>query len=658
MVTGLALFLSIVMIVFNYQNFKIEMFEHFEHDARKVGASVAARLDADRIADYLASGETDAAYDAAYNTLCNIQKNSGVEYIYVFKPEDDGVIYFMDSDQSERGFPFGTRGSYEAGGFRDNAGKMVRGEQIKPIVSNGQFGWLMSVLTPLKTSDGQPAGYVAVDVLMNEVVEDLRTFANRMFLLMAVITAVMSLLYYYISKRTLADPIIKLSDAAGKLVEEERSGATTGTAIFENLTVRTHDEVGALCQSLTHMEQDMNAFIRDLVSMTAERERIGAELNIAAQIQADMLPRIFPPFPERTDFDIYADMNPAKEVGGDFYDFFLLDDDHLGLVMADVSGKGVPAALFMVITKTLIKNRAMMGGGPAEILNHVNEQLCQGNQAEFFVTVWFAIVELSTGRGLAANAGHEHPVVRRKDGQYELAVYRHSIAVAAMEGMHFREHSFELHPGDSLFVYTDGVTEATNDRNELFGTDRMLAALNREPDADPRTLLQNVKQEIDGFVGDAPQFDDITMMCLHYTGIGGKKMHELTIEAKIENLDEVLTFVDGHLEELDCPMKAQMQIDVAVEEVFVNIASYAYAPGVGSATIRLEATKDPGTVRITFIDRGVPYDPLKKEDPDVTLSAEERAIGGLGIYMVKKAVDDISYVYRDGQNILSISKTI
>ena len=186
--------------------------------------------------------------------------------------------------------------------------------------------------------------------------------------------------------------------------------------------------------------------------------------------------------------------------------------------MADVSGKGVPAALFMVIAKTLIKNRAQMGGGPAEILSYVNEQLCEGNDAELFVTVWFAILDMTTGKGLAANAGHEHPALRRAGGEYELVIYRHSPAVATMKGMRFREHEFELHPGDSLFVYTDGVAEATNAHDELFGNERMLEALNEDPDATPEKLLPTVRKHIDRFVGDAPQFDDITMLGLLYKG--------------------------------------------------------------------------------------------------------------------------------------------
>ncbi len=251
---------------------------------------------------------------------------------------------------------------------------------------------------------------------------------------------------------------------------------------------------------------------------TEKTERLATELNLASEIQTNVLPNIFPVFPERKEFTLHASMTPAKEVGGDFYDFFFVDDDHIALVMADVSGKGVPAALFMMVARTLIKNRAMMGGTPSEILYDVNRQLCEGNVAELFVTVWLGILEISTGKGLAANAGHEHPVIRTNNDEYKLIVYRHSPAVAVMDGMTFKEHEFELHPGDSIFVYTDGVAEATNASDELFGSERMLEALNKDPDAMPEQVLANVMRGIDDFVQGAEQFDDITMLSLKYFG--------------------------------------------------------------------------------------------------------------------------------------------
>jgi sigma-B regulation protein RsbU (phosphoserine phosphatase) len=186
--------------------------------------------------------------------------------------------------------------------------------------------------------------------------------------------------------------------------------------------------------------------------------------------------------------------------------------------MADVSGRGVPAGLFMVISKTHIKNRALMGGSPSEILSYANDQLCEGNEAELFVTVWMAIIEISTGKGMAANAGHEHPVLRRKDGSFEIVEYKHSPAVATMEGIRFREHEFQINPGDSIFVYTDGVPEATNANNELYGTDRLLEALNSDPSADAKKRLEIVRASVDSFVGDAPQFDDLTMLAFDYYG--------------------------------------------------------------------------------------------------------------------------------------------
>jgi sigma-B regulation protein RsbU (phosphoserine phosphatase) len=278
--------------------------------------------------------------------------------------------------------------------------------------------------------------------------------------------------------------------------------------------VDTDDEIGNLARSFNSMSASLQQYIVELKDITAKEERIAMELSVATKIQADMLPQKFPPFPDRKEFDIYATMNPAKEVGGDFYDFFLIDDDHLGLVMADVSGKGVPAALFMVISKTLLKNRAMLGESPKVVLENVNNQLCENNEQEMFVTVWFGIYEISTGKMTAANAGHEYPAICRRDGQFELYKDRHGLVLAGMENVKYREYELELHAGDTLFVYTDGVPEATNAKEELYGTDRMLEALNQNPGSGPMELLPTVKADIDAFVGDAPQFDDITMLAL------------------------------------------------------------------------------------------------------------------------------------------------
>ncbi len=284
---------------------------------------------------------------------------------------------------------------------------------------------------------------------------------------------------------------------------------------------RTGDEIEVLAESFAKQSARTRLYIEQIKRVTAEKERIGAELDMASRIQVSQLPRLFPPFPERKEFSLYASMTPAKEVGGDFYDFFMIDDDHIGFVMADVSGKGVPAALLMMVSRVLIKSSLQNGNSPAETLENVNNQLCESNDADFFVTVWVAVLEISSGKGLAANAGHEHPVLRRAGGSYELQIYRHSLPIGVMRDLPFKQHSFQLNPGDSFFVYTDGVAEATDGDKELFGTERMLDALNREPEAQPEQVLLNLSQEIHRFVNGAEQFDDITMMCFRYSGPSG-----------------------------------------------------------------------------------------------------------------------------------------
>ena len=374
-------------------------------------------------------------------------------------------------------------------------------------------GHHITAMVPVKDTEQRTRAIICVQRQLDDIRALQNGFISNVIRTLLVLAALeIAGVGAYLSDQ-LIKPIEKITNEASRFAKENVTAQKKLTD-----TIRSNDEIGVLAHSIDRMEEQITSYVEHLTTVTAEKERISTELNVAKQIQADMLPSVFPAFPDHDDFDIFATMTPAKEVGGDFYDFFLVDDDHLAMVMADVSGKGVPAALFMVITKTLIKNRAQMGDSPAEILYHVNNQLCDGNESDMFVTVWLAILELSTGKGIAANAGHEHPVLCRKGGRYELVVYRHSMAVAAMSDIPFKEHGFELHPGDRLFVYTDGVPEATNINNELFGTDRMLEVLNRDPEAAPEEQLKAVRQSVDAFVGEAPQFDDMTMLSFCYYG--------------------------------------------------------------------------------------------------------------------------------------------
>ena len=261
---------------------------------------------------------------------------------------------------------------------------------------------------------------------------------------------------------------------------------------------------------------------RDMVITQHEKDvanaRIESELNLATRIQADMLPNIFPAFPDRPEFDIYACMDPAREVGGDFYDFFLIDEDHLCMVMADVSGKGVPAALFMMASKIILANNAQSGKTPSQILTDTNAAICSNNREEMFVTAWLGILELSTGKLTAANAGHEYPVLRRPDGSFELYKDQHGFVIGGLENAKYREYELTLEPGAELFLYTDGLPEATDAEGNMFGTERMLTILNEGKETVPDHILKKVRDGVDGFVNGAEQFDDLTMLCLEYKG--------------------------------------------------------------------------------------------------------------------------------------------
>ncbi|MBQ3705929.1 MAG: SpoIIE family protein phosphatase [Clostridia bacterium] len=490
----------------------------YEHTIRKlyndhgyqIGDVILANIDHDQVAKYTQTWTEDEHYAEISDFIRSVAENTNVAWIYMVTVNEDHTIrYVFDST----GTPLGSLDPI--GGYFDEVwDSYTQGTRPKSylIRKSPKYGYLSSSLLPVKDSQGKTVALLLVDVFMPVIISTLNSYIFNMILASLGVLAIFSAVYWFILRRNAVKPLVRIRDNVTEFAQNE----TVTTTSLEG--IRTRDEIQELSESITHMESDIRNYIENIRVITADKERIGTELNVATQIQADMLPRIFPPFPDRKELDIYATMNPAKEVGGDFYDFFFVDDNHLCMVMADVSGKGVPAALFMVIAKTLIKNRALLGESPTQILSSVNSQLCDGNEAEMFVTVWIGILDLSTGKGLAANAGHEHPVIRRAGGQYELVVYRHSPVVAVMDGIRFREHEFEMHPGDSLFVYTDGVPEATDARDELFGTDRMLAAMNRDPDADPETLLGNVRQAIDAFVGEAPQFDDITMLGMRYHG--------------------------------------------------------------------------------------------------------------------------------------------
>ena len=628
--------------------------------------------------DMIADRDMPENYEILRSELNQIKDCSDIEYLYAiyFEDIDDlhSLHYAINAKTQEElstGQPLEEIYTYmgkpcEEGGFADDTLKLLQQAVKGRTRENGTltgysdvYGHMLNGYRVIYDSEDNAAGLICVEIDINRINTDVDHYVRIVVLIAVLLTAFVIAVYLFNMQRHLIGPIVSIARNSESFVKKMESHAEPEKLVYENVRTDTGGELRLLADNVERLAVGVASYMSNLKVATAEKERIGTELSLATKIQASMLPNIYPPFPDRPEFDIYATMTPAKEVGGDFYDFFLVDSDHLCMVMADVSGKGVPAALFMMASKIILANNGMLGKSPARILEDTNATICANNHEQMFVTVWLGILEISTGKLTAANAGHEYPVICMPDGRFELLKDKHGFVIGGMDGMKYKEYEVQLSPGAKLFVYTDGVPEATNKDNELFGTERMLAALNENTGVSPETVLQNVRAAVDDFVKNAEQFDDLTMLCMEYKGgEASLKAYELDIMAENEILSEVQSFLGQCLAKVDCPAKAQMQLELAAEEIFVNIANYAYAPEKGRALVRVEVSDDPVTVTLTFIDQGKPYDPLKRKEPDVTLPAEEREIGGLGIFLTKKTMDDVFYEYRDGQNILTLKKKI
>ena len=455
------------------------------------------------------------------------------------------------------------------------------------------------------------------------------------------IFAALFVFIYILIKRVIINNLKKINDTLGRITE----GDLTVT-----VDVRDNEEFSSLSDDINSTVNTLKKYIEEATA------RIDKELEYAKQIQLSALPTNFP---NGDDFKIYAQMIAAKEVGGDFYDFYKLNDTTVAFLAADVSGKGIPAAMFMMTAKTIIKDLAEGGMAVNDIFTKANEKLCENNESGMFVTAWMGIMDLTTGIVQFSNAGHNPPLLKRADGSFEYLKTRAGFVLAGMEGICYRAGEITMDPGDRLFLYTDGVTEATNTENMLYGEERLLTFMNQNASMEARKLLPALKNNIDEFVGEAPQFDDITMLMLDYRPEkGGGRMTNKTFPAKAEALSDVIGFVEQMLECFECPMKTQTALCIAIEEVFVNVAHYAYGDGEGSVTLGIGFDKDNRALTFRMTDSGVPFDPLKKPDPDITLSAEEREIGGLGIFITKKTMDSLSYAYENGENILTMIKNL
>ena len=523
-VLGVAL--TVAVSTFSYLSSKDYLEEMYAQRVISGSKSVATMLDADDVRTIISDGgENSEAYSRVEKTLNTLKRDGKITYLSLVIPDEDSVTFYIDGCVPEMGddpanqLTYGTDVLYtdaandEAdlqkylliwGMYAENKGT------DEPLVTDNSYGYNYTAVSPILDENGQAIAEIQYILDMQEVRDHLNGFLYNMLGISFCIICAALLLYILLVKWMVLNPVEKLSEFTTEITR-------TGNFGKQEIEIKTGDEIEALGQSFNYMMERLEDYIKDLTVVTAEKERIGAELNVATQIQSSMLPCIFPAFPDRDELDIYATMTPAKEVGGDFYDFFMVDERHVAIVIADVSGKGVPAALFMVIGKTLIKDHTQPGRDLGEVFTEVNNILCESNDNGMFITAFEGVLDLVTGEFRYANAGHEMPFIYRKEGGYEAYKIRPGFVLAGMENIKYKEQKIQLNIGDKIFQYTDGVTEATDKDNQLYGMDRLHKVLNEKClDCNPEQTLKLVKEDIDAFVGDNDQFDDITMLCLEY----------------------------------------------------------------------------------------------------------------------------------------------
>ncbi len=513
---------ELIASVIGYLQFTKSMTKEYRESAFRTALTAATLVNGDKIDSYLETGTESYEYRnilESMNTLCQKQNVTLLYVIDVDTSDYNSFRSVFNTVNDNSGYT-----PWEIGYERETTNDQYR-SLYRQIYEEGlQEGVIartsdlngrephVTVMIPINNKNGEVTAIMCVERPMAELTDGRRAYCRHVVLLAVAISILSSFGIAVSMRREFVRPMKSVIEEAARFTSDNTCIENEGLANISK--IREIKELGACIEK---MEHDTLEYVDNITRMTAEKERIGTELSLANEIQANMLPNIFPPFPERHDMDIYASMTPAKEVGGDFYDFFLIDDNHLGLVIADVSGKGVPAALFMMMSKILISNLGTMNLSPAEVLHRANDAICKNNQSDMFVTAWFGILDLPGGHLVAANAGHEYPVIKRANGRYELFKDPHRLAIGIFPGTEYVEYELELQKGDTLFLYTDGVPEATNSEREMLGTDRMLELLNQHDDADLKALLDAVKAGVGSFVGDAPQFDDLTMMAIRRT---------------------------------------------------------------------------------------------------------------------------------------------
>ena len=645
-------------VVFDYFAVRKILSETYDTFLTQIAYTGASYFKGDKLERYARDGLKSAEYKDTLIKLANLTENTDISFLYVIIPDMPDCKYktyvfnVVNTKLRNKYNPY--HAGHRENTSDESAARFKRlmekgGVEIDSSIFS-HLGARTRISLALRDSSGKKVGVICVEKQLETISSILRGYVRLDLLFAPFVSLLFFLCFGAFISRKFVKPIVSIT--------KEADGFASHDAHFSDKLKEIHsnDEIETLARSIEKMGIDIQVYIKDLMRVTSEKERISAELSVASGIQAGMLPKNFSPYPGHPGVQLYASMMPAKEVGGDFYDFFWTGKNKLWLVMGDVSGKGVPAAMFMVIAKALIRNEATLEYEPSEICERVNEQLCEENEQGLFVTCWLGCVNLSTGIMKFANAAHNPPVLYDGDS-YKFLEQKSGIMLAAMEGSKYVQHQIQLKEGSRLFLYTDGVTEAQNKDGDLFGEPLLLGALAKTAALSAKDAISVVNAEVERFAGGAEQADDITALAFGLDKFNAAESapKTLRIEAEDQKLPQVFDFIKSCLP-ANLSLECLNKIELVTEEIFVNISHYAYDGGAGEARIECELY-EPGKFRLSFIDWGKEFNPLEQEEPDLTLSIEDRRLGGFGIFLTKKFMDSVSYKRQDGKNILTLVKT-
>ena len=663
-IVSVYVFILITIFVFSLNSFGyVKITTHYYNEQIKDLTAMSSEIVTDILRDYdenLSSKKINE-YDKVEDIIFKFCNTLNINRIVVFIPDEDYSSSKVLYDSVLPGSSFTSKNYGENldqdinDKYKDTFRDLMEGTienrfiyNVKDILNKDKY---VESLFSYKNTDGKTKAVILVIKEKTEI-EKYRKISWNVFVVASFILLIVSYIAtYYFVKLQIDRPFDRIAKEAERFAQEN----TKISDIFNVMSIGKIYEVNSMANSIDKMEDDVLKYIDKIKLNTKRNERMNNELQFASAIQKADLWTKFPAFPDRTDFDIYASMDPAREVGGDFYDFFLIDDNHMALLIADVAGKGVPAALMMMTTKIYIDEFLLDTKDPAKALDKLNNKFANDNKNDMFVALWAGIIELSTGKLTYSNAGHEDPIIIR-DRALDIKKAKHGLPLGAIEDFKYENHTITLNKSDKLLLFTDGVIDAVNSSDVKFGKDNLMNVLDENVDSSPKEIIFDIKKNITKYIDKAKQFDDMTMLCFELKNPKNIHVHG-RFKADLSELPRIYDyFISKMTTELD--EEKLSKYSIVVDEIFTNISQYGFEKKSDNDYVNIDVNIDKKNKKVTIIfrDNGKKFNPLEHDEPDIKLKAKDREIGGLGILIVKKMMDNVQYEYKNKKNILTIEK--